>query len=116
MPMPPPAALDPSKIIRAAAPASRICKLLPALLTPAPLRISSPPTFGQPGQYGEMFNVKAAESEMNTMLFASTEVETFTTLCDDSPKLATSDGPLGGPPAVQLLGFSQAESCGDDSQ
>ena len=32
---------------------------------------------------GEMFKVKEAELEVNTMLFTSSDVETFTSLCDD---------------------------------
>ena len=63
-----------------------------------------------------MFKVKEAESEVNTMLFTSCEVEMFTLVCEDGAKVAISDGPFGGPPGVQLLAFSQAESCGDDNQ
>jgi hypothetical protein len=50
------------------------------------------------------------------MLFTSTEVKMPTFVCEDCANVAISDGPLGGPPSVQLLAFSQAESCGDDSQ
>ena len=32
------------------------------------------------------------------MLFSSTEVEMLTSLCEEGPKVAVSDGPLGGPP------------------
>ena len=59
--------------------------------------------------------MKESELEPNTMLFSSTELEMFTSVCDEGPKVAISDGPLGGPPTVQLLRFSQAESCGDNS-
>jgi hypothetical protein len=59
--------------------------------------------------------VKESELEANTMLFSSTELEMFTSLSEEGPKVAVSDGPFGGPPAVQLLRFSQAESCGDNS-
>ncbi len=49
-------------------------------MTPVPLIISSPPN-GPP--YGEMCKAKEAESEVNTMLFTSSDVETFTSLCED---------------------------------
>ena len=62
-----------------------------------------------------MEKLKEAEFELNTMLFTSTKLEMFTSLSEEGPKVAISDGPLGGPPAVQLLRFSQAESCGDNS-
>jgi hypothetical protein len=56
------------------------------------------------------------ETELvNTMPFTSSGVETFTLVWKDVAKVATSDGPFGGPPDVQLLGFSQAESCGENS-
>jgi hypothetical protein len=62
-----------------------------------------------------MSKVKELELEANTMLFTSTELEMLTFLCDVGPKVAVSDGPFGGPPGVQLLRFSQAESCGANS-
>ena len=80
-------------------------------MIPVPLIISSP----APATLGETPKPKEAAPEVNTMLFTSTELEMNTSLCEEGPKVAISDGPLGGPPAVQLFGFSQAESCGDDS-
>ena len=63
-----------------------------------------------------MDKLKDEESEVNTMLFTSSDVEMLTPVCEDCANVAISDGPLGGPPGVQLLAFSQAESCGDSSQ
>jgi hypothetical protein len=100
------------KIIWPPALVPKLCKTLLLLATPVPLIISSPPT---PGALGEMFKVKELDLEVNMMLFTSSDVEMFTSLCDDRAKVAISDGPLGGPPGVQLFAFSQAESCGDDS-
>src|SRR3954470_4348509 len=81
-------------------------------MTPVPLIISSPPNAPD----GEMWKVKELALEANTMLFTSSDVETFTSVREDCANVAISDGPFGGPPGVQLLAFSQAESCGDDSQ
>ena len=89
-----------------------VCTTLLLLATPAPLIISSPPNVPR----GEMLKRKELEFEVNMMLFTSTEVGMSTSLCEDWAKVAISDGPLGGPPGVQLLAFSQAESCGDSSQ
>src|SRR3954466_3470915 len=100
------------KIIWPPALVPKLCKTLLLLGTPVPLIISSPPT---PGALGEMFKVKELELEVNTMLSTSFNVEMLTFLCKDWPKVAMSAGPFGGPPSVQLLAFSQAESCGDDS-
>jgi hypothetical protein len=86
------------------------------LLIPVPLKISSPPGAGHPGQYGEMLKVKESELEVNPILFTSTELEMLTSLREEGPNVAISEGPFGGPPADQLLRFSQAESCGDNSQ
>ena len=96
-----------------ASPATKFCKALLLLVTPVPLIISSPPE--HPTQYGGMFKVKELEPGVNTMLFTSSDVETFTLVWKDAAKVATSEGPFGGPPVVQLLAFSQAESCGEDS-
>jgi hypothetical protein len=86
--------------------------MLLLLVTPVPLIISSPPDAPK----GEMLKLKESELEANTMLFTSIAVETFTVLCEEWAKVATSDGPFGGPPNVQLLAFSQAEFCGDNIQ
>src|SRR4029077_10195775 len=94
------------KIIWPRSPATNVCKTLLSFLIPVPLKISSPPGAGHPGHSGEMLKVKESELEANTMLFSSTEVEMFTSVCDEGPKVAISDGPFGGPPAVQLLRFS----------
>ena len=82
-------------------------------MIPVPLIISSP---APQMTLGETPKWKEAAPEVNTMLFTSTELEMITSLCEEGPKVAISDGPLGGPPGVQLFGFSQVESCGDDSQ
>jgi hypothetical protein len=49
-------------------------------------------------------------AEVNTMLFTSTELEMPISVWQERVKVALSAGPFGGPPSVQLLGFSQAES------
>ena len=59
--------------------AAKLCETLLLLMTPVPLRISSPPD----APNGETCKVKEAESEANTMLFTSSDVETFTSLCEE---------------------------------
>src|SRR3954451_2707065 len=85
------------KIIWPPALVPKLCKTLLLLATPAPLKISSPPT---PGALGEMFKVKELELEVNTMLSPSFNVEMFTFLCADCAKVAISDAPFGGPTTV----------------
>ena len=68
------------KIIWPVAPTPNVFEPLLLLLTPVPLIISSPPMGGAPG---EMFKVKEAEPEVNTMLFTSCGIEMFTFVCED---------------------------------